>query len=44
MPVPRSSLSVAVQGIADFLDSQFSEDVTITVHQNGRVVLRRMLY
>ena len=31
MPVPRSSLSVAVQGIADFLDSQFSEDVTITV-------------
>lgn len=31
MPVPVSSLSVAVQGIADFLDSQFGEDVTITV-------------
>lgn len=31
MPVPVSSLSVAVQGIADFLDSQFGEEVTITV-------------
>lgn len=31
MPVPASSLSVAVQGIAEFLDSQFGEEVTITV-------------
>ena len=31
MPVPVSSLSVAVQGIADFLDSQFGEEVNITV-------------
>lgn len=31
MPVPVSSLSVAVQGVADFLDSQFGEEVTITV-------------
>lgn len=31
MPVPVSSLSVAVQGIADFLDSHFGEEVTITV-------------
>jgi hypothetical protein len=31
MPVPVSSLSVAMQGIADFLDSQFGEEVTITV-------------
>ncbi|MET0179335.1 MAG: Pvc16 family protein [Novosphingobium sp.] len=31
MPVPVSSLSLAVQGIADFLDSQFGEEVTITV-------------
>ena len=31
MPVPVSSLSVAVQGIADFLDGQFGEEVTITV-------------
>ena len=31
MPVPVSSLSVAVQGIADFLDSQFGEDVVISV-------------
>lgn len=31
MPVPVSSLSVAVQGIADFLHGQFGEDVNITV-------------
>ena len=31
MPVPMSSLSVAVQGIADYLDSQFGEEVNITV-------------
>ena len=31
MPVPVSSLSVAVQGIADFLDSQFTEEVKVTV-------------
>ncbi|WP_196161591.1 Pvc16 family protein [Reinekea sp. G2M2-21] len=31
MAVPASSLSVAIQGIADFLDSQFSEEVNITV-------------
>lgn len=31
MPVPVSSLSVAVQGIADFLDSQFGEEVNVTV-------------
>jgi len=30
MAVPVSSLSIAVQGIADFLDGQFGEDVTIT--------------
>jgi len=30
MPVPVSSLSVAVQGIADFLDGQFGEDVVIS--------------
>jgi len=30
MPVPVSSLSVAVQGVADFLDSQFGEDVIVT--------------
>ncbi len=30
MPVPVSSLSVAIQGIADFLDSQFGEDVAIS--------------
>jgi len=30
MPVPVSSLSVAVQGIADFLDGQFGEDVMIS--------------
>lgn len=30
MPVPASSLSVAVQGIADFLDSHFGEDVEIS--------------
>ena len=30
MPVPASSLSVAVQGIADFLDEQFGEDVKIS--------------
>ncbi len=31
MPVPVSSLSVAVQGVADFLDEQFGEEVNITV-------------
>jgi hypothetical protein len=31
MVVPVSSLSVAVQGIADFLDAGFGEDVVITV-------------
>ena len=31
MAVPVSSLSVAVQGIADFLDTQFGEEVNITV-------------
>ncbi|GJL53843.1 MAG: hypothetical protein NPIRA02_09750 [Nitrospirales bacterium] len=30
MAVPVSSLSVAVQGIADFLDGQFGEDVVIS--------------
>lgn len=30
MPVPVSSLSIAVQGIADFLDGQFGEDVLIS--------------
>jgi hypothetical protein len=30
MPVPVSSLSLAVQGIADFLDGQFGEDVMIS--------------
>lgn len=30
MPVPVSSLSVAVQGIADFLDGEFGEDVLIS--------------
>lgn len=30
MPLPVSSLSVAVQGIADFLDGQFGEDVVIS--------------
>jgi len=30
MVVPVSSLSIAVQGIADFLDGQFGEDVMIT--------------
>ncbi len=30
MPVPVSSLSVAVQGIADFLDGRFGEDVKIS--------------
>lgn len=30
MAVPVSSLSIAVQGIADFLDGQFGEDVTIS--------------
>jgi hypothetical protein len=31
MPLPGSSLSVAVQAIAVFLDSQFTEEVNITV-------------
>ncbi len=31
MPPPVSSLSIAVQGIADFLDGHFGEDVLITV-------------
>ena len=36
MPVPVSSLSVAVQGIADFLDSQFGEDVVISTDNPQR--------
>ena len=36
MVVPVSGLSVAVQGIADFLDSQFSEDVVISVNTPQR--------
>ncbi|MEM7668314.1 MAG: Pvc16 family protein, partial [Pseudomonadota bacterium] len=32
MPVPVSSLSVAVQGIADFLNTQFDEDVRVAVN------------
>ena len=31
MPVAHSSLSVAIAGFADYLDDQFSEDVTVTV-------------
>jgi hypothetical protein len=34
--VPVSSLSVAVQGIADYLDSQFDEDVVISVNSPQR--------
>jgi hypothetical protein len=30
MPVPVSSLSIAIQGIADFLDAEFGEDVDIS--------------
>lgn len=36
MPVPVSSLSVAVQGIADYLDSRFGEDVVISVNSPQR--------
>ena len=36
MVVPVSSLSVAVQGIADFLDGQFGEDVVISVDSPQR--------
>ena len=36
MSVPVSSLSVAVQGIADFLDSQFGEDVVISTDNPQR--------
>ena len=31
MPVPASSLSVAIQGVADFLASQFTEEVVVSV-------------
>jgi hypothetical protein len=40
MAVPVSSLSVAVQGIADFLDSQFGEDVVISVDSPQRAAER----
>lgn len=36
MPVPVSSLSLAVQGIADFLDGQFGEDVMISTDSPQR--------
>lgn len=36
MPVPVSSLSLAVQGIADFLDGQFGEDVVISTDSPQR--------
>lgn len=40
MPVPVSSLSVAVQGIADFLDGHFGEDVVISVDSPQRAAER----
>ena len=40
MPVASSSLSVAVQGIADFLDGQFGEDVVISVDSPQRAAER----
>jgi hypothetical protein len=40
MAVPVSSLSVAVQGIADFLDTGFGEDVVITVDTPQRAAER----
>jgi Pvc16 N-terminal domain len=40
MPVAVSSLSVAVQGIADFLDGQFGEDVVISVDSPQRAAER----
>ena len=40
MPVPVSSLSVAVQGIADFLDGQFGEDVVISTDTPQRAAER----
>jgi hypothetical protein len=40
MPIPVSSLSVAVQGIADFLDGQFGEDVAISVDSPQRAAER----
>lgn len=40
MPVPVSSLSVAVQGIADFLDDHFGEDVVISTDTPQRAAER----
>jgi hypothetical protein len=40
MVVPVSSLSVAVQGIADFLDGQFGEDVVISTDSPQRAAER----
>jgi hypothetical protein len=40
MAVPVSSLSVAVQGIADFLDGQFGEDVVISTDYPQRAAER----
>jgi hypothetical protein len=40
MAVPVSSLSVAVQGIADFLDAQFGEDVVISTDTPQRAAER----
>lgn len=40
MAVPVSSLSVAVQGIADFLDGQFGEDVVISTDNPQRAAER----
>lgn len=36
MPVPASSLSVAMQGVAEFLDGQFGEDVKIIIAHPNR--------
>lgn len=40
MAVPVSSLSVAIQGIADFLDGQFGEDVVISTDNPQRAAER----
>jgi hypothetical protein len=40
MAVPVSSLSIAVQGIADFLDGQFGEDVVISTDYPQRAAER----
>lgn len=40
MAVPVSSLSVAVQGIADFLDGQFGQDVVISTDNPQRAAER----